>query len=372
MTLFSSAGCIDCDGSRLYVSLTRTCFSLFLCSLPTYAKKREDYANDLETFHDLIRQMDEHKTQLAQKVKERTIELAETNSKLDKMNSFVQGLKQTVEGQELSLDDIRRMESEQKGVDEAMDRVLDTKEQRRKALLSSEEDLDRLCNKLDEVLADYNVKIGELALVPELASFAKSKASFNKDSMLDTDQSKMLSVNVQASVRPTVLQTKSEYVEKGDQARWNYQDSLDKLENSKEACKEASAKLEIVQHKNDKCQETLESEREAQDAKLAVRNREVDAMEAKVTALRDPVALEEQMAGYERQCAELEALQIKHKEENIAQKRAVQDEIETALQTMQEHDEFCQHKLSELDQYWQIKKAGMSKVKVPANIGLND
>jgi kinetochore protein NDC80 len=346
---------------------------VFSCSLPTYAKKREDYATDLETFHDLIRQMDEHKTQLAQKVKERTVELAETEQKLQKMNAYVEDIKKTVESQELSVDDIYRMENEQKGVNEAMDRVYTSKEQSRKALLKGEEELTGLCNKLDSVMADYNAKVGELALVPKLGpKFASSKATFHKDNMLDADQSKLLGVDLQSAVRPLVLQSKTEYVEKGDQARWEYQDALDKLETAQEACNEAAAKLDIVKHKNGKCEETLEFEREAQEAKLAVRQREVEAMEDKVAALRDPVALEEQMTGYERQCAELEALTLRHKEDNIAQKKAVQDEMEAAFKLMAEHDEHCRQKLSDLDNYWMQKKAKMGQVRVPANIVLKD
>jgi SMC interacting uncharacterized protein involved in chromosome segregation len=314
--------------------------------------------------------MEEHKNELSQKIKERTVDLAETNAKLTKMNAYVQELKSTVSGQALSTDDIFRMESEEKGVNESIHRILDTREQRRKALLAGETELDRLCNKLDSVLADYNTKIGELALSPELASFAKSKATFDKSHTLDADQTKMLGVDLQASVRPMMLQSKAEYVEKGDQARCDYQDALDKLETSQESYKEAGAKLDIVQHKNSKCQETLEFERDAQDAKLAVRQREVEAMETKVATLRDPVALEEQMAGYERQCAELEALQIKHKDDNIAQKKAVQNEIESAFRLMTEHDDYCRRKMSDLDQYWLQKKAKMGKVKVPANVVL--
>jgi SMC interacting uncharacterized protein involved in chromosome segregation len=317
--------------------------------------------------------MDEHKTQLAQKVKERTVELAETERKLHKMNAYVEDLKKTVEGQDLSVDDIRRMGNEQKGVNEALDRVLANKDQRRKALLKSEEELTSLCNQLESVMADYNAKVEELALVPELApKFAKSKATFHKNNMLDADQSKLLGVDIQSSVRPTVLQNKTEYLEKGDQVRWEYQDALDKLDTAQEVCNEAAAKLDIVKHKNGKCEETLESEREAQDAKLAVRQREVEAMEDKVAALRDPVALEEQMAGYERQCAELEALHFKHKEDNVAQKKAVQDEMEEAFRLMAEHDEHCRRKLSDLDKYWLQKKAKMGQVRVPANIGLKD
>jgi hypothetical protein len=57
---------------------------------------------------------------------------------------------------------------------------------------------------------------------------------------------------------------------------------------------EAMEKHRIVNGKMDNCEEIMEAEQEAQDAKLAVRTREVAAMETKVASIHDPVALEEQ------------------------------------------------------------------------------
>ena len=351
----------------LFVQFIWPCSSL---SLPTYAKKREDYATDLEQFHDLIRQMDEHKAALEQKVKERTAELAETNAKLDKMNAHVQNLKNMIESQELSVEDIQKMEREQETVKEALDRALDLKEQRRKSLRSSEEQLVRFTHDLDAAMSDYNSKMLELACIPELgAKFGKTKATLNKDKMLES-QSAMLGVDLQYKVRPIALENKKEYEGKAEDTKWKYQDALDKLDNSEEDCKEAEYKLKIVEEKYAKCEESLGQEKEAHEAKLAVRQREVEAMENKVASLRDPVALEEQMASYERQCAELEALRIRHQEENVAKKKAVEKEIEVGCQMMIEHEEYYRRKLAELNEYWQKKKAGTGKVTVPANIEL--
>ena len=91
----------------------------------------------------------------------------------------------------------------------------------------------------------------------------------------------------------------------------------------------------------DTCEDTLEGEREAQDAKLAVRQREAESMEARVAFLRDPVALEEQVAQFERQYAELEALRMKYEEDNVSRKRAVCEEIEKACLQMKRYDDYC-------------------------------
>lgn len=103
---------------------------------------------------------------------------------------------------------------------------------------------------------------------------------------------------------------------------------------------------------------------------MAVRLREVKSIEEKVESLRDPAALEEQITRFQRQCTQLEALRMKHEEENVAQKRAVQNEINAALRAVEEHNAYVQKKFAELQQYVLKKKAGLGKVSVPASVNL--
>jgi kinetochore protein NDC80 len=337
--------------------------------LPTYAKKCEDYATDLQQFHDLIRQMDEHKAALELKIQERSTELVHTNAKLDKMNAHVKELKSVIATQELSVDEVRKMESEQKGVTEAMDRSLKLKRQREQALQHSRDELNTCVQKLDDAIATYNAKLADLASIPELGSkFAEIKAKLNKENLAE-DQKDMLGVDLQAVVRPLIEISKAQYESKADQAKWDYQDALDQREKAEEDLQDAQAKLQILTDKYQRCEERLHLEKEAQDAKLAVRARELTSMEEKVASLRDPVALEEQMASYERQCAELEALAETHEAENVAKKRAVLEEIESAMALMAEHESFCRHKIAELDAYWQNKK-DTGVLRVPDSVAL--
>jgi kinetochore protein NDC80 len=317
--------------------------------------------------------MGEHKAALEKKVKDRTAELAETEGKLKKMAKHVEDLKKTVEEQHLSVDDVRKMESEIKGISEAMDRATTLKEQRKKILLSTQSEVERVCNDIDSRVAMYSSALSDVQLVPEIGStFANMKAVLDRNQLESSDTSKFLGVDLEGVVRPTALQTKRETMRKVDDVKAEHQDELDKMERGKEACGEAEAKLQIVVEKKSKSEQSLESEEQAFAAKLAVRQREVETMENKVASLRDPVALEEQMAAYERQCTELEALRVQHQEENIAKKKAVVEEINAACTLMEEHTQHLRGKFQELDEYWKKKEEQMNDVCVPPNIVLDN
>jgi kinetochore protein NDC80 len=316
--------------------------------------------------------MDEHKAALEQKVKERSAELQETNGRLNKMTAHVEELKRTIESQELSVDDVETMESDLKGLSEALDRSIALRDQRRKTLSLSESELLVACNNLELTIVEYNAKLLDLQLVPRgLGSgLANLKATLHKDSLLESDQSKIVGVDWLRTVRPTVEKVRTNFTKEVEEAKSAIQDALDKVESSNDALTAAQGKLQIFQDKLVKCEKTLESERETHCAKFAVRQREVEAMERKVAVRRDPVALEEQMAAYERQCAELEALRLEHEENSVTKKRAAQNEIQQACTLFVESELYFERKLRELGEYWQAKQSKMSKIKVPPNVKL--
>jgi kinetochore protein NDC80 len=344
-----------------------------LFSLEEYIKKRDGYATDLEQFHDLIQQMDQHVETLTQKKKDRAQELIETNRKLARTTARVEELKQAISNQTLSVEDVQKMQNEAKGVKEAIDRAVTLKDQRRKALWESESEIEKLWNELESFVSDYNAQLSELGLLPLVsAKGVEMKAVIDKGAILDDDQTKLLRVDIPSHVQPALLACKQEYADKLSESKWKYQEALDELEQSEEAFTEALEKLKIIEDKMDKCEDTLEGEREAQDAKLAVRQREAESMEARVASLRDPVALEEQMAQFERQCAELEALRMKYEEDNVSRKRAVCEEIEKACLEMKRYDDYCLDKIAEVQQYRKQKREMYGKLKLSQSMTSSD
>lgn len=344
--------------------------SLYLCdSLSTYEQKREAYATDLEQYHDLIRQMLDQKSDLETIVAQRKLELTKTNEQLAEMAKTIEGLKQTVSTQELSLNDLVKMESESKGISEAMDRLQRVKQERLTALQQSEANLVKYMSICKESIENYNFKIASLAEYTDLYTrISFMKAALKEDNLMEAEQKKILGIDIKSNAVPVIDESASSVAEKTADIKLNFQDALDQLENSLKEKNEAMNKKRIVEDKILKCEETLRDERKSHEAKLEVRQREVDAMEQKVANLRDPVPLELQMATYERQLAELESIRNQHQMDNIAKKKAVQDKLTQAYHIMLQHDEYFMRKLTEVEQHRETLKAQAETVHVPANL----
>lgn len=130
--------------------------------------------------------------------------------------------------------------------------------------------------------------------------------------------------------------------------------------------------IQIVGGKYAKSEELLSREREEQEGALEVRRREVEATEARIASLRDPVALEEAISRCQRQLIELEALQVRHQHENIARKKSFQDEIDKTMRKVAEHKQYKETKLAELQQYILQKKASVGNIEVPSAVTLEE
>jgi SMC interacting uncharacterized protein involved in chromosome segregation len=214
--------------------------------LPALAKKREDYATDLEQFEDLVRQMDEHKEALEQKVKERTAELQAANEEVESMTSKIVVLKEKIQGQELSIDDVRKMESEQLRVKESLERAVALRQQYKEELWETEAELTKLLERLDAVVDDYNTKLSELLLVLDDAAHAANfKMNVKKQQLASGDQHLLLGVDLYADVRPFLSRQKTEMSDQMTRMRRELQEALDNLDASEEAFTEALDKLKV-------------------------------------------------------------------------------------------------------------------------------
>lgn len=338
-------------------------------SLPTLSQKREEYATDLEQYHDLVRQMDEHKLALEEKVKERTAELRETEVHLESMTEKVTTLKDTIQRQDLSVEDIRKMQVENERVSEALEKACLLRQNNKEALWISETELNKLFERLEIAVESYNVKITELSLLIDNAG--EFKMSINRESAASGDQSQLLQVSLRTDVRPFLADFKAEISEQMTVLRRDLQEELDQLETREAALTEASDILQILEDRKAKCEENIVKEREQAEAALAVRLREIDVLEDNIESLRDPAALEEQIARYQRQCTQLEALQMKHQEENISQKIAVLDEIKTAIRAITDHNQYLQEQFGVMKQYAISKRSVILDVTLSekTNIG---
>ena len=92
-------------------------------------------------------------------------------------------------------------------------------------------------------------------------------------------------------------------------------------------------------------------EKEENEARLVMRQKEVEALEEKVEALRDPSAVETVMSKYHSQINDLNALSKKHQEENLARKHAVLAKFNDVLRVCYEYKLYTEKELCSLQKY---------------------
>ena len=106
--------------------------------------------------------MDVHKKTLEQQVKDRSEKLAKILAKTERMNGFIQNLKETIDKQSMTTDDLVVVEAEIKGLVEAHDRAMKLVQQRSTDYSIAEKKLDTASNKLEDLVAEYNASLSRV------------------------------------------------------------------------------------------------------------------------------------------------------------------------------------------------------------------
>jgi kinetochore protein NDC80 len=333
-------------------------------SLPHYQKKRDDYQTDMEQFRDLLQQMDEHKNALRAKIEERSTELETTNAKWERMKAHVDSLQQTIASQGMSVEDLRKLQAEHKGIQEATDRMSKTVQQRQNALHTEEVEVAQVLTQLDVALSEYNGKLAEVSLA--LLSASAYKARLDRDQLASPHPQALLGVNFEGHVEPAVQQAQEDMRLLAQKAQQDFDDAVDQVQALEQLVDVAAAKLRVANDKAVKTVAVLDQERYAQSQTTAVHQREVGLLEEKTAALRDPVALEEALAALRRQCADLEAAWEGSVDNRQRQVQQLATQIQQCQYLLQEHEAAQRAELQDLLDYWKAKAGDLEPLQVPA------
>jgi SMC interacting uncharacterized protein involved in chromosome segregation len=130
-------------------------------SLPSHETRLEGLANDLETFHDLVDQLNQHKNALSEKVQERNAELEIKKTELEKMEQRIQDLIEAIATQEYSKEDVYQLEREKAMLEESVAQTIRKREEQESLHLNKEIELKREFERLERFVAPYNEQIKE-------------------------------------------------------------------------------------------------------------------------------------------------------------------------------------------------------------------
>jgi SMC interacting uncharacterized protein involved in chromosome segregation len=87
--------------------------------------------------------------------------------KLARTNTHIEDLKkQAIGNQELSMEDVQKMQNDLKGIEIAIDRAMAMRDECYKALWESESEIKKLWSEVDSFVSNYNSQLSELSLLP--------------------------------------------------------------------------------------------------------------------------------------------------------------------------------------------------------------
>ena len=163
---------VFCDNAYMLLCTLLTFPALFI-SLSEARNKQEEFATNIEKFLNLIQTLNDHKAELTDKVETLTIEKSTTESEMQDCSTKIEQLRQTINSQELSQEDVRRMEREKIRVEEQIGKQSSILEGQVAVLTEAQEKWNAIYKLLEQKVEEYNGKASQLELVPSKAKHAK-------------------------------------------------------------------------------------------------------------------------------------------------------------------------------------------------------
>ena len=138
-------------------------------------ERQLDNVTYIEEFVNLIQTLEKHKAELTNKIETLTIEKSSVEAKMEDCAKTIQQLKDTIGSQELSQEDVRRMNREKDRLNEQIEQQNDILNGRLNMLKEEEEKYLSCFQLLERTVQEYNSKATDLELIPETSKHAKGK-----------------------------------------------------------------------------------------------------------------------------------------------------------------------------------------------------
>ena len=183
--------------------------SLFinLNSLSDAQAVMEEKAGKLEHFEGVIKMLTDHKAELTDKVETLTIEKSTSEQEMEDYSTKIKQLRETINSQELSQEDVRRMEREKIRVEEQIAKQNTILEGNVAALKEAQEKWSAIYQLLEQKVEEYNGQARQLELIPKNAKHAKGhtfEVKLDKRKAEDSAVNMMGGVDISGVAKPHV------------------------------------------------------------------------------------------------------------------------------------------------------------------------
>jgi kinetochore protein NDC80 len=323
--------------------------------------------------------MKQLQSELQSKVDSLTQEKNAMEKSMEEITQNIHRLNQSIQNQELTVDDVRKMERHKLRLEEQYAHKKTVLDGHANAVKEAREKYAHCIELLSAAVEEYNSKAVGLELIPATAKNAQGRQwKMVLNDKADTLEG-LLGLDVESVVRHVKKVGEGYDREtKEEKRRANeLKERIGELEVESEELDQVMevrlfvlllqiqpqsnvltsivfATTHIFQTINDKItqrQEESTTEQEKLQSEIQAKQRQLHLLQSKITTLNDPSDTNATIATCEKRYKELQALQKKQEGEIVAKKQAVMEEIRKAVQASVDLDKFAEKVFEERNAY---------------------
>ena len=332
-------------------------------TLPKIEQQSKDYATDLENFQVYITQLQAHKDENMKRINKRRAEIDATQDQLNRCREEITMLRRQVAQQDLSAEDVHRMQEERKRLKEAMAKATEHKNAMYKNLYDGEMEYARKIEELETDVHMFNTKATELYLIPIEAKNSngiKFETHVNRSAIKpNVDPETVLGVAVRGEVLKALIDLKglvtggiNQYREQLFQLKENDNELEDKLEMLK-------IEISTLQKKYSSKESLYKAEKEKLEDTINENLKELDDIEQEVFKIRrvELPDINSQISKCKHKLDSYQKKLLAQREENEETSMTIASYIENILNLCADYKETVGQKVNNAAQLLNQKKS---------------
>lgn len=316
--------------------------------LPELQAKEKDYVKDLGKFQQLVEQLENHKEQLDTKVALKEQELQKLLSSIKSVSHEIDALRERVDSQELSPEDVKRMMAERDQLQQAQGQASENRQVLQRRVWESEMALRDRVQALEDSSRAYNGVAEDLKLVPSTARNARGRNLALEVDVRARKRDGLLRTDVRKDILPALQELRSEYMERTMSLRKDCITEKDAVEDSNIASNELQESRQMFESKLRRAEDAYKRERVVLDQASEMHSKEMEAMDMRLLCLRDTAMEEGRVAAAARRANEARLTRSVRFEDHQRRTKEISSAIMDVVTVCAEHRELVQQRLGDV------------------------
>lgn len=297
------------------------------------------------------------------KIKKGEAKKKDYHDEMVRVETMIAELKRTIDTQDMSVEDLKYLQLEHKGIKESAERCRETLKASKSTLRTAEIEFAQQLTKLDEKAAEYNAKLDALAKAMQSYEWNRFKATVDHDKARDenSDVKALVGVDFKGEVVPAMHEQDEALNNAIYIKRQEHTETEEEAAKLDKAIKEMHKELASSTDKSLSIQKQIEQQKAANDQAYAALDGDAKALEKEIAKFPDKAELENQLQAHNRKCAALEQELAQARHAGAMAIQSIHNQIQQALCIMKDHDAFVEAELQNLENYWKERTAGLEK-----------